>query len=145
MIVFDISNPPSYKEPTAPTSASSTSLTDRRLSTSTSSPPPPYEVTSTELPSLIRDENHTPKLPHHDHQPDMKKVYTEHPTAFSRIAAVNTQAVKPFDPMTILVGGSGRSLDKGLCLDLPPSTEDVHPFIQRDIGDADWTRYAPAN
>jgi hypothetical protein len=69
-----------------------------------------------------------------------KKAYTEYPSAFSRVLTLNTQALKPFDPLSIAVGGSGRSLDKGLSLDLPPSTEEVHPFTQRDITEADWTK-----
>lgn len=121
---------------------SRTTTTSRRESTSTTSPPPPYESSRSD--SLIHDEkrrhidahSNTSKEPLTD-----SKVYAEPPPAFSRIAAVSTQTLVPFAPMTVLVEGSGKALDKGFSLELPPSSEAPHPFERRDISAADWNRY----
>ncbi|KAF9445679.1 hypothetical protein P691DRAFT_254637 [Macrolepiota fuliginosa MF-IS2] len=115
-MILDDNNQPIISGTTHPT---------RQDSTSTTSPPPPYESTGASAP-LISDE---------------KRHHEEPPAAFSRVSALSTQALTPFSPMTVLVEGSGRALDKGFSLSLPLSSEATHPFKQRDITDADWTRF----
>lgn len=113
----------------------------RRASTSTTSPPPPY---STDKSPLIYDEKRRSGdvySPEQESSIGMKEIYAELPPAFSRVAAMTTEKLTPFDPMVVAVGGSGRALDKGFPLEPPQSLESLHPFRQRDIMEEDWTRY----
>ncbi|KAF5351242.1 hypothetical protein D9756_008441 [Leucocoprinus leucothites] len=146
-MILDVATLPSYKEPTAPTSPNP--LPERRSSSSTTSAPPPYESTGLEPPQLVGDEKRPRgfEISYQEPiaaQPEMKRVYAEQPSAFSRVPTVHTLDLPPFDPLAVVIEGSGRSLDKGFSLNVPPSTRDIHPFALRDIQDADWARFMQA-
>jgi len=113
----------------------------RRASTGTTSSPPPY---SADKSPLIYDEKRRSggvHSPEEESSIGMKEVYAELPPAFSRVAAMTTEKLTPFNPMVIAVGGSGRALDKGFPLEPPQSLDPLHPFRQRDIREEDWTRF----
>jgi hypothetical protein len=131
----------------------STNLSHERCaSTTTTTSPPSYEATlaAGHAPTVISDKKtYDDELLHNSHcndsspiQPssDCKEVYSESPSAFSRIPRVGPQSFEAFSPMEVQILGSAKSLDKGLPSGIPQASVVPHPFEQRDINEADWNR-----
>lgn len=147
MIVSEKSPRPSY---------STGDSNERRDSTSSTTSPPSYETVvaaghASAITSDKKKDNDSEPL-HRSHSNDSSQtlsssiprpkgegIYTEIPPAFERVPVV--QNFKAFSPIDVAISGSARSLDKGLPSGIPQTSQEPHPFEQRDISDSDWNRY----
>ncbi|XP_006463945.1 hypothetical protein AGABI2DRAFT_180098 [Agaricus bisporus var. bisporus H97] len=146
MIVSEKSPRPSY----------STGISnERRDSTSSTTSPPSYEtvVAAGHASAITSDKKKDNDEPlHRSHSNDSSQtlsssiphpkgegIYTEIPPAFERVPVV--QNFKAFSPIDVAISGSARSLDKGLPSGIPQTSQEPHPFEQRDISDSDWNRF----